>query len=796
MTGSAAERLRWSAAVGALLACAACTVANAQAPSADGVSGLPSLRARLQRSPEDLALRAAAVMAAHRAGDDVYALSLLPPQVPSSWSAEVRLAAARAARNQGQYSLAASWFDAALQQQPALTAAAAGAAMSLAEAGDAAAATTRADALLQAYSGADVLLAAAYVRQRSGRPADALDLYQRAQLLQPDSAEAANGVRTALADLGATQAALDQGMAGAAERDRLHTDRAAQAIRWALYLPENRADELAEARDALARADANLVTLSADAAEQRRRARLDRVLALRQLERMQEAAEAAEALLREGVELPSYIQVAYADALLYLRRPRAAITQYQAALAAEPRQTEVELSLMYAQLEAEDFAAARRTVEAAVAHNPPWTRSPGAAQPLANGARARAEISLALLLSFGDDLQQAQARLEALAAEAPARADLQRELATIYLRRGWPERALQQYRLARSLDEESLALRLDMLGAERALGHYERVEAPLREIEAAAPANHHVQRQREEWDAFRGWQLDLGARRAQGDSAVFGNRERGEEFSLATPLIGDSWRVYAQAQKQDADIPEGTVAYERNGLGLRYDHAGIDLRVAWFTPNDGFSARDAFETALRWRVSDQWWLGAQTSSASLDAPLRGRYYGITARSYALGGGWQRNESSDLSLQLSRLDFSDGNQRDSAALAWREQVITQPHLKLDLHGEVAASRNSLAGGPYFNPERDRIALLGGVVDWISWRHYENRWSQRLGVWAGRYWQQDYGSSGVLRLNYEHEWQWGPSWALRYGLGWFRQAYDGRSETRREVFAALHWGGLPW
>ena len=261
----------------------------------------------------------------------------------------------------------------------------------------------------------------------------------------------------------------------------------------------------------------------------------------------------------------------------------------------------------------------------------------------------------------------------------------------------------------------------------------------------------HVQRQREEWDAFRGWQLDLGARRAQGDSAVFGNREQGGEFSLATPLIGDFWRVYAQAQKQDADIPEGTVAYERNGLGLRYDHAGVDLRAAWFTPQDGHSQRDAFETALRWRVSDRWWLGAQTSSASRDAPLRGRYYGITARSYALGGGWQRNERSDLSLHLSRLDFSDGNQRDSAALAWREQVITQPHLKLDLHGEFAASRNSLGGGPYFNPELDRMGLLGGVLDWMSWRRYENRWNQRLGVWAGRYWQQDYGSSGVLRTN---------------------------------------------
>lgn len=519
------------------------------------------------------------------------------------------------------------------------------------------------------------------------------------------------------------------------------------------------------------------------------------MLALRQIERMDEAVAAAQALHDEDPALPAYVRVAWADALLYVRRPREAARLYEEILREQPAQTEIELSLMFAQLEAEDFAGARKTLDVTVAREQPWTRAPGPAQPLPNTARARAEIALALLISFGDDLEQAQQRLEALVAEAPARTELHRELATVYLRRGWPRRALARYRIAQSLDRENVALRLALVAVDRRLGRHDQVETALRTIEADAPTNIHVQRQREDWDAYRGWQLDLGARNGQGDSAVFGNREQLREASLASPLIGDFWRLFVQGRRQRADIPEGRVAYDRSGIGVRFDRGVVDARVGVFDPSDGFSERRAVEASVAWAPSDSWRFGAQASTASSDAPLRGRFYGITGRSLGVGATWQRSDLGELSLNLGRMDLSDGNQRDAGAFALREQLLTKPHFKLDLRGELGASRNSLQGVPYFNPSRDAIGLVGLTGDWMTWRHYENRLVQRFGVWGGQYWQQGYGTSGVLRASYEHEWQFGPGWALRYGAGWFRQSYDGRRESRREVFAGMHWGGLP-
>jgi biofilm PGA synthesis protein PgaA len=797
---------RWIAVAGILLSCGVLPAvaqetsreaAVAIARGGDAARGLALLQALHARGDTDAALLADLVRVAVWAGQDAVAVEILQQYSNIAWPADVLESGARAARNRGSYRQAAQWFDAALARDPGRRGAAAGAAMSLAEAGDGAQANARADALLAAGNvPVDILLAAAYVRLRSARPAEALALYQRARALQADSAEAQAGTRLALAELGAAQAALAQGGAQGEEQQRLQTDRVAQQIRWAEYQPENPADRLAEAREALAAAEANLASLPAANTVQRRRAQLDHVVALRLLERMQEAVDAAEALRRDGGELPVYVQVALADALLYLRRPREAAQLYEAALAAQPQQTDVEFSLMYAQLEAEDFGAARRTLDTAVAHNPPWTRAPGLAQPMAHDPRARADINVALLQSFGDDLAAAQTRLEALLAEAPARAELQRELGTVYLRRGWPRRALERYRIAQTLQRPGVALRLDLLAAQNRLGRFDQIETGLQELQAEAPTNVHVQRFREDWDALRGWQLDLSARRGQGDSAVFGNRERDTQASLMTPLIGDFWRITAEQRNQRADIPEGKVAYRRNGLGLRYSREEISARLAWFTPRDGYADRDSVEAGLDWRPDDHWRFGAQLATATPDAPLRGRYYGITGRLLGLSAGWQRDEIGDIRVYLHRLDLSDGNQRDSAGAALRQQLLTTPHFKLDLHAELGASRNSLQGVPYFNPSRDVIALGGLVADWMNWRHYENRFQQRLGLWFGSYWQQGYGSSPVLRLGYEHEWQFGPSWALRYGLGWFRQSYDGRRETRREIFLALHWGGLPW
>jgi len=59
---------------------------------------LAELRAQLQQRPDDAALRAAAIVAAQRAGDDAYALQLFERDAGRSWPLDTLEAAARGAQ--------------------------------------------------------------------------------------------------------------------------------------------------------------------------------------------------------------------------------------------------------------------------------------------------------------------------------------------------------------------------------------------------------------------------------------------------------------------------------------------------------------------------------------------------------------------------------------------------------------------------------------------------------------------------------------------------------------------------
>src|SRR5262249_8990060 len=110
---------------------------------------------------------------------------------------------------------------------------------------------------------------------------------------------------------------------------------------------------------ALARLDAQLVQLrvTPENVAVRRQLRLDRMVALRDRVRMQEAAEEGEAL-RADEPLPSYAETAFADALLYLRRPEEARDAYNRVLARSPNDIQALYGVFYASTELEDFTTA------------------------------------------------------------------------------------------------------------------------------------------------------------------------------------------------------------------------------------------------------------------------------------------------------------------------------------------------------------------------------------------------------------------------------------------------------
>ncbi|MFT3793072.1 MAG: poly-beta-1,6 N-acetyl-D-glucosamine export porin PgaA [Rudaea sp.] len=693
--------------------------------------------------------------------------------------------AARQARDTKRFAAAAKLFAQAYALAPCHWQALAGAAMSQAEAGDTAAANRSADQVLEQHGNAtDALLATAYVRRLSGRHLSAAALYVAVLDADPGNREAKEGLSV---ELEATRvngrAALLARPADADALARLRTDAAAESIRW-VDTVANDEDRAAAARATLREVDANLARLPATNTDLRRRARIDRLLALRAAERTNAVLAEAQALHREGVDLPDYVKAALAEAYLARHQPREAIALYRNLLEREPDSLGLGIALMYAYLDADDYDHASAALDAATAR-----------LPAAGAAHDRGQLARVILLAFGDQLAQAQTLLESLVANAPQRADLHRELAMVYMRRGWPQRALAEYRRARELGDATLATRLGELGARRSVRRYAAIETELRALENSFPDSGAVKRTREEWDGERGWRFDIEDHAGRGTSAVFGNRDNTATATLASPLIADAWRVFAQTSAATARVPEGTVAYRRAGLGLRYTQNAIDARIALLPSSDSYASRSAIETSLRWQIDERWWGAFESSTASPDVPLRARWYGITGSGVVAAAGWQRDDEFTASLRAARLHFSDGNDRNSVDFQLTQRLYTLPAFRLDATFELAASRNSRENAPYYNPGRDTAAIGGLKADWLTWRNGTLRLCQRFGIDVGGYQEESYGSSALARLWYEHDWTLSRTSSLVYGLRWNRQAYDGRQESRTEFYAALHWSGIP-
>jgi biofilm PGA synthesis protein PgaA len=53
------------------------------------------------------------------------------------------------------------------------------------------------------------------------------------------------------------------------------------------------------------------------------------------------------------------------------------------------------------------------------------------------------------------------------------------------------------------------------------------------------------------------------------------------------------------------------------------------------------------------------------------------------------------------------------------------------------------------------------------DYLTYRHYDTAFHQKLAVSVGNYWQQSYGSNIVGNVQYEHRWQVANRFELSYG-----------------------------
>ena len=128
-----------------------------------------------------------------------------------------------------------------------------------------------------------------------------------------------------------------------------------------------------------------------------------------------------------------------------------------------------------------------------------------------------------------------------------------------------------------------------------------------------------------------------------------------------------------------------------------------------------------------------------------------------------------------------MPFTDGNQRFTGGVTYKERLINLPHFDVTGLAEAYASSNNQPNAPYYNPARD-LSLTGGfLVEHMLWRRYDNSLVQALLVDGGLYSEYGFSDNWIGTLSYEHRWRLDPLTEFHYGVMLTRRAYDGSIEN---------------
>jgi biofilm PGA synthesis protein PgaA len=631
----------------------------------------------------------------------------------------------------------------------------------------------------QRASPVERLTAEGYAWRRAGNPAAALKAYGEAVRLSRGNQGVRNEAAGVLVDMGAPFGAAT--IAG--DTRPIQAEQAGAMVRWGDKVRSPEPARRFEGTDAaLARIDALLASLPPDDKDLRRRLRLDRLVALRDRQRMKEAAEEGDALRVDG-PLPAYAEQAYGDALLNVRRPEDGRDAYARILAQTPKDVEARYGAFFAAVDLDDFTAAYATIDALVADEPVWRHYRNDPTPHMNPEGTYAETTAAQARFYGNQLGDAWDRLVRLSDAAPANANTRLALYQVANGRGWPRRAEEEAQIAAGLAPRELGSRIALI--EVAINAYRFTEAQrmLDELRALYPDDQAVRRLARDLDAKRRFLLDIrvlpsnsdgGGANAAGQAVV-------SEARLYSPPIADNWRVFALGDYSNANPPEGFVQRGRFG-------GGIEWRIPWLTatvyPTQSWGTliKAGGGATVDWWVTDQIELSASGELFTIDTPLRALLFGITANEYAAKATYRWHESRSVAATFAYLPFTDGNQRFTGGVTYKERLINIPGFDLTGRAEVYASTNSLGGlTPYYNPSQD-LSLTGGLLaEHLLWRRYDNSLVQALSVDAGLYSEQGYANNWIGTLNYEHRWRFDPLTEFRYGVMLMRRVYDGSIEN---------------
>jgi biofilm PGA synthesis protein PgaA len=700
---------------------------------------------------------------------------------PALDSFDVVPVVAKAYRNLEQYAEAVAWYEAALDRQPDDVDARLGLVMSLADAGQFARAESELGGFSQdAARSVPVLRVKAYLMRAQGRLLEVLSSYDAMLASHPGDRDVLRDKALLLRQLLMPEHSLRlakeyPGILSEDEVAGLEADELALSIRNSGQIFEPRNKDVVDSKDALARVNAYLATLP-EGSPHAVTLRQDRLLALVDANQFKDAVTEYEWLRSQGEPLPVYVLFAAAKAYSVEGRPADARELLTVCRDAEPENFDYRVEEYYVLLELGELDLALERAQEMLERQVPIRTDRYYPRP--NPDYLLAKLRIVLAKAYADRLDEAQADLELLAREAPHNASIRQELAAIYMWRGWPERAIEQYQQILTIYPEHEGARVGLAGAQYEKQQYQLVEQEVSELLADYPDDRQVQELSKRWQLHTKGRLIVESSFGNSSGDTFGSSHYTVNSWWFSAPIDDWYRAYVHTFDTFAEFQEGDGRRRRIAAGLDFRRGDWTARGEVSTPRWGGDA--GLHTEVDRRLSDKWSVGSSLEFNSYDMLLRGYINDVQNDQLSVRTSFNPSEMTSAGASVTTAKFDDSNNRHSLSLFGNHRLLNEPKWKVDATAFAYTSRNSLDGASYFNPKQDKSLAVGALIHWYQLQQTNRRIYHRLHPQVGTYNQDGFGGNSVWRLDYELELQLNRRWLVRLGAGRGRHAYDGGVE----------------
>jgi biofilm PGA synthesis protein PgaA len=489
------------------------------------------------------------------------------------------------------------------------------------------------------------------------------------------------------------------------------------------------------------------------------------------MEQMEEIIRWQERLERLEVDIPVWTLGQFADAYLYLQQPEAALELYEEVLGQEwDPQGSTRLAIYDTLIELGRYKEADEELAGVDRDTPVQVVNRGILRD--NWIKEDVAMKHAWSLMYQDRLKEAQAYLEELLSVAPLNTHTRTALAHTYLWRGWPRRALEEFRISGNLDEEEVSNRIGECYALNENDRGEEARTKAQELLKEFPANKHVQRLNRYFEV-----QDMRTLTVDGAYSTEDPGAEGVYWSVRVDQPIKPWRsmfaeyVWRRSEESDA-----------SDLRRRW-RTGFDWRLNrdwWSTVGFSIDENGAnaghFET-LTFTPDDRWLFSASYDSYAIDVPLRAAVTGVEAQETSFLARYRASE--DFTAETSALwrDYTDGNQQYVYGLRLDKGLTTSAYWKTRLMFDGFWEFNSENDRDYFSPESLYGFYLVPMVEHTWFRRYERALVDRFFAGVGDQWQKGYSGDTVWYVRYELDYRLSDVFSILAGTTYAQKYYDG-------------------